>query len=411
MQALNITAERLSRLLREHNLTRQQFIARYGLRPLVWVPELPARVQLALALAGALLLALALPGNALVLSVVARRRAMRTVTNIFICSLALSDLLIALFCIPVTTLQNLSDTWQGGAFVCKMVPFAQCTAVVTEILTLTCIALERHHGLVHPLRVRCRYTHRRAFATLGVVWLVAVIVGAPMWHVQRLEVKYDFLYEKEHVCCLEEWSSPVHQQVYTTLILVILFLLPLLLMLSLYSKIGYELWIHKRVGDSSVLRTIHGNEMSKITRKKKRAVAMMATVVALFAVCWAPFHVVHMLMEYGSFEEQYDEVTVKTVLAVVQILGFSNTICNPIVYAFMNESFRKNFLSAVCCCVRKEAPSPGRRHGPSGTALRQRRTAPGRGEDAVEETKGEAFSHGHIEVKLCDLPEEPPQPR
>lgn len=113
----------------------------------------------------------------------------------------------------------------------------------------------------------------------------------------------------------------------------------------------------------------------------------------------------------GSFEEQYDEVTVKTVLAVVQILGFSNTICNPIVYAFMNESFRKNFLSAVCCCVWREAPSPGRRHGPSGTALRQRRTAPGRGEDAVEETKGEAFSHGHIEVKLCDLPEEPPQPR
>lgn len=48
-----------------------------------------------------------------------------------------------------------------------MVPFAQCTAVVTEILTLTCIALERHHGLVHPLRMRCRYTHRRAFATLG----------------------------------------------------------------------------------------------------------------------------------------------------------------------------------------------------------------------------------------------------
>lgn len=114
MQSLNITPEQFSRLLRDHNLTRRQFIARYGLRPLVSVPELPARAQLALVLAGALIFALALFGNTLVVYVVARSKAMRTVTNIFICSLALSDLLIAFFCIPVTTLQNVSDTWLGG---------------------------------------------------------------------------------------------------------------------------------------------------------------------------------------------------------------------------------------------------------------------------------------------------------
>ena len=78
--------------------------------------------------------------------------------------------------------------------------------------------------------------------------------------------KYDFLYEKEHFCCLEEWASPMHQRIYTTFILVILFLLPLVLMLVLYSKIGYELWIKKRVGDSSVLQSSHGKEMSKIAR-------------------------------------------------------------------------------------------------------------------------------------------------
>lgn len=81
-----------------------------------------------------------------------------------------------------------------------------------------------------------------------------------------IKIKYDFLYEKEHVCCLEEWASPVHQRIYTTFILVILFLLPLVLMLVLYGKIGYELWIKKRVGDSSVLQSSHGKEMSKIAR-------------------------------------------------------------------------------------------------------------------------------------------------
>ena len=90
--------------------------------------------------------------------------------------------------------------------------------------------------------------------------------GSSNWNILILKIKYDFLYEKEHVCCLEEWSSPVHQKIYTTFILVILFLLPLMVMLILYSKIGYELWIKKRVGDGSVLRSIHGKEMSKIAR-------------------------------------------------------------------------------------------------------------------------------------------------
>lgn len=28
---------------------------------------------------------------------------------------------------------------------------------------------------------------------------------------------------------------------------------------------------------------------------------MMVTVVFLFAVCWAPFHVIHMMMEYSEY--------------------------------------------------------------------------------------------------------------
>lgn len=114
MQSLNITPEQFSRLLRDHNLTREHFIALYGLRPLVYTPELPGRAKLAFVLTGGLIFALALFGNALVVYVVTRSKAMRTVTNIFICSLALSDLLIAFFCIPVTMLQNVSDNWLGG---------------------------------------------------------------------------------------------------------------------------------------------------------------------------------------------------------------------------------------------------------------------------------------------------------
>uniref|UniRef100_A0A8B9MG02 Pyroglutamylated RF-amide peptide receptor n=1 Tax=Accipiter nisus TaxID=211598 RepID=A0A8B9MG02_9AVES len=293
----------------------------------------------------------------------------------------------------------------AGAFACKMVPFVQSTAIVTEILTMTCIAVERHQGIVHPLKMKWQYTNKRAFTMLGIVWLLALIVGSPMWHVQRLEVKYDFLYEKVYVCCLEEWASPIYQKIYTTFILVILFLLPLMLMLFLYTKIGYELWIKKRVGDASVLQTIHGSEMSKISRKKKRAIVMMVTVVFLFAVCWAPFHVIHMMIEYSNFEKDYDDVTVKMIFAIVQIIGFFNSICNPIVYAFMNENFKKNFLSAICFCIVKENASPARQLGNSGITMRRQKASVSQ-RDPIDSdgARRDAFSDGNIEVKFCDQP-------
>lgn len=56
---------------------------------------------------------------------------------------------------------------RAGAFACKMVPFVQSAAVVTEVLTMTCIAVERHRGLVRPFRRRWRSTPRRACAVLG----------------------------------------------------------------------------------------------------------------------------------------------------------------------------------------------------------------------------------------------------
>uniref|UniRef100_A0A7N4NH39 G-protein coupled receptors family 1 profile domain-containing protein n=1 Tax=Sarcophilus harrisii TaxID=9305 RepID=A0A7N4NH39_SARHA len=169
MQSLNITSEQLARLLREHNMSREQFISLYGLRPLVYSPELPGAAKLAFVLISVLIFVLALFGNGLVLYVVTRSKAMRKVTNIFIGSLALSDLFITFFCIPVTMLQNISSDWLGGAFVCKMVPFVQSTAIVSEILTMTCIAVERHQGIVHPLKMKRQYTNKRAFTMLGEV--------------------------------------------------------------------------------------------------------------------------------------------------------------------------------------------------------------------------------------------------
>lgn len=64
----------------------------------------------------------------------------------------------------------------AGVLVCKTVPFIQTTAIVTGILTMTCIAIERYQGIVFPLKMRRQYSSRRAYKMLGIDCL-------PEWHV------------------------------------------------------------------------------------------------------------------------------------------------------------------------------------------------------------------------------------
>lgn len=41
------------------------------------------------------------------------------------------------------------------------------------------------------------------------------------------------------------------------------------------------------------------------------------------------------------------------IIAIVQAIGFFNSFNNPIVYAFMNENFKKSCVSTLSNCIRK----------------------------------------------------------
>lgn len=60
-------------------------------------------------------------GNFLVCFALWRNRTMRTVTNIFIVNLALSDLTIILVCLPPTLVADVTESWFMGQVMCKIV--------------------------------------------------------------------------------------------------------------------------------------------------------------------------------------------------------------------------------------------------------------------------------------------------
>ncbi|XP_026090423.1 pyroglutamylated RFamide peptide receptor-like isoform X1 [Carassius auratus] len=353
---MNLTAHFLDLMLKASNLSRWQFIQEFSIPPLVAVPRLPSTLLPVFGLLYVLIFGLAVVGNGAVLVLLCHRKALQSPSTFFICSLALSDLLISIVCVPATLLQHFFTNWLAGDFLCKLIPFLQVTAIGTSMLTMTCIAIERFQGILYPLHVRNSYFLCHAFKMLVAVWLVALAIAAPMWFVQKVEVKYDFLFDVHHTCCLEVWPSQRQRRAYTTCLSVLVFLAPLVTMAILYWKIMRELWGKHKVHDV-MFQMLPGSEISKITRSKKRAVRMMATVVMLFVTCWAPFHLVSLLLDYGQLDLDLDSEFL--LVSVVQILGFSNSVCNPLVYAALNTTFKRDLLALLtrgcsgargCCC-------------------------------------------------------------
>jgi len=105
--------------------------------------ELDSRLRLLFIVLYVVIIVLALGGNLLVFLVVAVNRKLRTVTNTFILSLAVSDILIATLNMPVQLLYYVKNEWTLGLAMCKLSRYLQGVVIVSSILTLTGIAVDR----------------------------------------------------------------------------------------------------------------------------------------------------------------------------------------------------------------------------------------------------------------------------
>ena len=96
-------------------------------------------------------------GNVLVICVVIINRQMRTVTNYLIVNMAVADLLITAFSMPVTIKLLVTGhmDWSNGVFsviLCKTITFTQFLSIASSVLSLTAIVVDRFLAIMYPLK-------------------------------------------------------------------------------------------------------------------------------------------------------------------------------------------------------------------------------------------------------------------
>ncbi|VDI80921.1 Hypothetical predicted protein, partial [Mytilus galloprovincialis] len=73
----------------------------------------------------AIIFLLSVMGNCLVILTLFQNRRMRTITNVFLLNLSISDLLLAVFCMPFTLIPLLLRNFIFGEFMCVAIRYLQ----------------------------------------------------------------------------------------------------------------------------------------------------------------------------------------------------------------------------------------------------------------------------------------------
>ncbi|CAD5214865.1 unnamed protein product [Bursaphelenchus xylophilus] len=333
---------------------------------------------------------LCLVGNLFTIIVICVHRSMRTATNFFLGNLAFADLLVAVFCI----LQNMfhivgsdSGHWPLGAIVCKLYVLVLHMVPCTGIGILVCVSLEKYIAVLHPLLALKLLTPRLRALMMAGIWIGSLVINLP-YYFTTVEKRYN-----QFAACTRDMSSLYGPLSFTikemiTLSFVTWYLIPLITIAILYSRIGLVLWrssmkpLSVRPSTTSpsaqeALTTMTLPELSNgngngeldsmadsnrsmdetpssvakggdILESRKKIIRLLIAIVTSFAVLTLPHHA-RLLHVMWSTEHECNSKWTSLLQPFTYISLFLSSSINPILYAFMSQRFRAAVKDIMKC--------------------------------------------------------------
>ncbi|XP_045072061.1 D(1) dopamine receptor-like [Coregonus clupeaformis] len=318
-----------------------------------------------------LLILWTLLGNFTVCAAVLRYRHLRAkVTNIFIVSLALSDLLVALLVMPWKAAAEVVGFWPFGAF-CDTWVASDIMCSTASILNLCMISVDRYWAISSPFRYERKMNRRVAFVMVGVTWTVSVVISfVPVqlhWH--RAGIAGGA--EEANGGVVEHWNCDSSlSRTYAISSSLISFYIPVAIMVVTYTRIYRIAQVQIRRISSLERAAEHAQNcrsdphvqraLRYSIRKETKVLKTLSVIMGVFVFCWFPFFLLNCAVPFcpgpGTASRTSSDPSPssqlycvsETTFDVFVWFGWSNSSLNPIIYAF-NTEFREAFLRLLGC--------------------------------------------------------------
>ncbi|XP_061734850.1 5-hydroxytryptamine receptor 1F [Nerophis ophidion] len=345
--------------------------------------------------------------NCLVITAIAVTRKLHHPANYLICSLAVTDLLVAVLVMPFSIVYIQKESWLMGQALCTLWLSVDITCCTCSILHLAAIAIDRYRAITDAVEYSRKRTGARAGAMVAVVWLLSILISLPPLLWRHYSGDAD---EKDQCIILH------HHMAFTLYSTLGAFYIPLLLILILYYKIyraAQTLYMRREASRASRQSCMTNGSMipssypgedkdrgprspelvsprdksfsdpsteepprerARISVKKfhcksrrhesrsesrrsqlsqgprisgsreRKAASTLGLIIGAFVICWLPFFVKEVIVNTcGSCSTSVETADFLT------WLGYLNSLINPLIYTIFNEDFKKAFQRLVRC--------------------------------------------------------------
>ncbi|XP_033107046.1 probable G-protein coupled receptor 19 [Anneissia japonica] len=267
-------------------------------------------------------------GNMLVLIVVFRSKRLQSTTNYFVVSLASSDMLMTIFCMPFIATRIVSDEWILKDALCKWTRFVEYLVPSVTAFILVAISTDRFYTIIYPLTFKI--TRGTAKRLIMLSWLFAVLLSFPSFFTTETETM-----DKGTFCSVCS-AKPGGRSFILGLFLMV-YVFPGVMVISIYTKVVSHIWT---VGIS--VRTFQRTS-NCIPRAKVKTVKMLIFVTIVHFCSWLPLFCVQMTKSFSN------DCIVKTYLYVgAVLLAYAPSASNVAIYSYYNSNFRRGCKEVFC---------------------------------------------------------------
>ena len=259
-----------------------------------------------------------------------KKRYKRNTSNFYIMHLSVMELVNRFLVFPIVIFFAVPSLGISTVH-CKASSFFLKINTSAIFLSLVAIAIDRYQNIVHPLETF--KSKGKPVLLLCLVWLCGAVVSCP----SVISVKSVPVPEARGMSCddcadkklCDIPQSPLGQYS-ATLYFLLAFLVPLVVLFVLYSKI--VLLLHQRS---------HREMINKLAaRSKCKAVRMLIFIVFTYAFSLGPAVIFTILRSYSVFNSSSFEVML-LVSSVVEFATYTSSLVNPLIYAYYNGEFRE----------------------------------------------------------------------
>lgn len=261
-----------------------------------------------------------LAANCVVIILTIWKETLRTVSNMFLFSLAISDLLFGLLGIPLF----LACSMKNSLLECVLSVLLARFNAISSVFHLLVIACDRFTIILYSMKYPSLVTKPRATGAIVFIWVFAFVSSS---------IQFTWYNWNNELTELKEETIRI-DRVYFLLLIIAFFFVPLLSMIYMYSHV---LAVSLRHIIAFRRRRKNLDQPVASIAHDLRGTFILVTMMLIFISCWLPFFLL-MLQDHVSEEFL---VIPEWGLCVIFYLRFIPPLANPVLCAFCKQDYRR----------------------------------------------------------------------